>query len=205
MAQVSDFDVSQLSGVLIVCGHYGVGKTAFSLSLAKDAFRAGKHVTLVDLDVVNPYFRSSDQAQSLRAAGISVITPVYAGPDCNIDMPALTGAVAPAIERASSDAGELCIIDVGGDDAGAAALGRFSRTIASAPYEMWYVATEEIVGHDRAADGRDANGLTLDIKLIHGLAHEAMDDAVRAPWTIVGHHRQQGMRAGEHELLVLRH
>ena len=139
MAQVSDFDVSQLSGVLIVCGHYGVGKTAFSLSLAKDAFRAGKHVTLVDLDVVNPYFRSSDQAQSLRAAGISVITPVYAGPDCNIDMPALTGAVAPAIERASSDAGELCIIDVGGDDAGAAALGRFSRTIASAPYEMWYV------------------------------------------------------------------
>ena len=67
MAQVRDFDVSQLSGVLIVCGHYGVGKTAFSLSLAKDAFRAGKHVTLVDLDVVNPYFRSSDQAKSLRA------------------------------------------------------------------------------------------------------------------------------------------
>ena len=139
MAQVRDFDVSQLAGVLIVCGHYGVGKTALSLSLAKDASRAGKHVTLVDLDVVNPYFRSSDQAQSLRAAGISMITPVYAGPDCNIDMPALTGAVAPAIERASSDAGELCIIDVGGDDAGAAALGRFSCTIASAPYEMWYV------------------------------------------------------------------
>ena len=139
MAQVRDFDVSQLSGVLIVCGHYGVGKTALSLSLVKDASRVGKHVTLVDLDVVNPYFRSSDQAQSLRAAGISVITPVYAGPDCNIDMPALTGAVAPAIERASSDAGELCVIDVGGDDAGAAALGRFSRTIASAPYEMWYV------------------------------------------------------------------
>ena len=140
MAQVRDFDVSQLAGVLIVCGHYGVGKTALSLSLAKDAARAGKRVSLIDLDVVNPYFRSSDQAQSLRAAGISVITPVYAGPDCNIDMPALTGAVAPAIERASSDAGELCVIDVGGDDAGAAALGRFSHTIASAPYEMWYVA-----------------------------------------------------------------
>ena len=76
MAQVRDFDVSQLSGVLIVCGHYGVGKTALSLSLVKDASRVGKHVTLVDLDVVNPYFRSSDQAQSLRAAGISVITPV---------------------------------------------------------------------------------------------------------------------------------
>ena len=96
MAQVRDLDVSQLAGVLVVCGHYGVGKTALSLSLVKDASRVGKHVTLVDLDVVNPYFRSSDQAQSLRAAGISVITPVYAGPDCNIDMPALTGAVAPA-------------------------------------------------------------------------------------------------------------
>ena len=68
-----------------------------------------------------------------------MITPVYAGPDCNLDMPALTGAVAPAIECASSDAGELCVIDVGGDDAGAAALGRFSLTIASAPYKMWYV------------------------------------------------------------------
>lgn len=139
MVQVRDFDVSQLGGVLVVCGHYGVGKTALSLSLAKDAARAGKRVTLIDLDVVNPYFRSSDQAQSLRAAGISVVTPVYAGPDCNIDMPALTGAVAPAIERAQSNGDELCVIDVGGDDAGAAALGRFSRTITSAPYEMWYV------------------------------------------------------------------
>ena len=139
MGQVRGFDVSQMSGVLIVCGHYGVGKTALSLALAKDAAHAGKRVTLVDLDVVNPYFRSSDQAESLREAGISVITPVYAGPDCNIDMPALTGAIVPAVERAQSEENELCIIDVGGDDSGAAALGRFSRTIASAPYEMWYV------------------------------------------------------------------
>ena len=48
MAQVRDFDVSQLGGVLIVCGHYGVGKTALSLSLAKDAARAGKRVTLIE-------------------------------------------------------------------------------------------------------------------------------------------------------------
>lgn len=134
------FQPQALSGVVVVCGHYGTGKTAFSLSLAKDAAAAGGRVTLVDLDVVNPYFRSSDQAATLEAAGVTVVAPVFAGPDCNIDMPALTGAVAPAIERAQTGRGELCVIDVGGDDAGAAALGRFSRAIASAPYEMWYVA-----------------------------------------------------------------
>ena len=68
-----------------------------------------------------------------------------------------------------------------------------------------HIATEEIIGHDRATDRRDAYGLALDIELVHGLAHEAMDDAVRAPRAIVGHHRQQGMRAGKHELLVLCH
>ena len=71
-----------------------------------------------------------------------MITPVYAGPDCNIDMPALTGAVAPAIERASSDAGELCIIDVGGDDAGATALGRFSRQLNESGYDMLCVVNK---------------------------------------------------------------
>ena len=133
------FQPQELSGVVVVCGHYGVGKTAFSLALARDAAASGKEVTLVDLDVVNPYFRSSDEGAELEAAGIRVVSPVYAGPSCNIDMPALTGAVAPAIERARADAGRLIVIDVGGDDAGASALGRFSGVIGQGSYRMLYV------------------------------------------------------------------
>ena len=133
------FQPQALSGVVVVCGHYGVGKTAFSLALAGDAARAGRAVTLVDLDVVNPYFRSSDQRQALEDAGVSVVSPVYAGPSCNIDMPALTGAVEPAIERARADARRIVVIDVGGDDAGASALGRFAGAIAQGSYQMLYV------------------------------------------------------------------
>ncbi len=133
------FQPEELSGVVVVCGHYGVGKTAFSLALARDAAAGERAVTLVDLDVVNPYFRSSDERAELEAAGVDVVSPVYAGPSCNIDMPALTGAVAPAIERAQADAGRLVVIDVGGDDAGASALGRFSGVIAQGSYRMLYV------------------------------------------------------------------
>ena len=133
------FQPQELSGVVVVCGHYGVGKTAFSLALARDAVAGGKKATLVDLDVVNPYFRSSDERAELEGAGVDVVSPVYAGASCNIDMPALTGATAPAIERAQADAGRLVVIDVGGDAAGASALGRFASVIARGDYRMLYV------------------------------------------------------------------
>lgn len=133
------FQPQALVGVVVVCGHYGVGKTAVSLSLALDAASAGRAVTLVDLDVVNPYFRSSDRRRTLESAGVAVVSPVYAGPSCNIDMPALTGAVMPAIERAQAGRDELCVIDVGGDDAGASALGRFAGVVSQGGYRMLYV------------------------------------------------------------------
>ena len=88
-----------------------------------------------------------------------------------------------------------------GQNALHAGRNRGSATVSS----LDHVATEEIVGHDRAADGSDAYGLALDIELVHGLAHKAMNDAVRAPRAIVSHHRQQRMRAGKHKLLILRH
>lgn len=143
MSGQGGFDAGALSGVVVVCGHYGVGKTALSLSLSMDAAARGKRVRLIDLDVVNPYFRSSDERAELAHAGVSLVAPVYSGSTCNIDMPALSGAVIPAIEAARADeadgAGALSIIDVGGDDAGAFALGRFSRVISQGPYQMLYV------------------------------------------------------------------
>lgn len=128
--------------VAVVCGHYGVGKTNFALNVAFDAARAGRAVTVIDLDVVNPFFRSSDYRELLDERGIRLVAPVFAG--TNVDGPSLSGTIEPAIDGAQrawrdDDKRPLVIIDAGGDDAGATALGRFARTVGQAPYEMLYV------------------------------------------------------------------
>lgn len=124
-----------LAPITIVAGHYGVGKTNFALNLAHDAKNLGKQITVIDLDIVNPYFRSSDYAASLESKGIRVIAPTYAG--STLDVPSLSGAIYPALERADED--NLVIVDVGGDDVGATALGRFVGTIITQSYRMIYV------------------------------------------------------------------
>lgn len=135
-----------LAPITIVCGHYGVGKTSLSVSLAIDAARAGGDVVLSDMDVVNPYFRSSDYKAVLEGAGVRLIEPVYAR--SNVDGPSITNETAGAIEWASRDAGEaskprLLIIDAGGDDSGATVLGRFSAAIEAAGYGMLYVVNRQ--------------------------------------------------------------
>ena len=119
--------------ITLVCGHYGSGKTNFALNLAVNAAKRGEKITLVDLDIVNPYFRTADYKDELEAAGVNVIAQNLEG--TTLDAPALTARMFSIFEESMG----RVIVDVGGDDAGAAALGRFSRTIASAPYEMWYV------------------------------------------------------------------
>lgn len=128
-----------LAPLNVIVGHYGTGKTTFSLNLARDLAREGHAVTLVDLDIVNPYFRSTEYREILEDAGVRVVAPVFAEAGSSLDVPSLTGAIAPAVSAAY--AGEcVCIVDVGGDDAGAYALGRFSEDIAEGPYQMLYVA-----------------------------------------------------------------
>ena len=66
-----------LAPVTVVTGHYGVGKTNFALNLALDAAAAGYRVTLSDMDVVNPYFRSNEYRDLLEEAGVRLIAPVF--------------------------------------------------------------------------------------------------------------------------------
>ena len=118
--------------VTVVCGHYGTGKTNLSINLALDCARHGEDVTLVDLDVVNPYFRSADYADVLTENGVRVVGPNFA--NTNLDTPSLPGAVRNVIA-----VGSRVIVDVGGDDAGATALGVYSRTLADADPDVIYV------------------------------------------------------------------
>ncbi len=138
--------LESLAPVTVVVGHYGVGKTNFCLNLALDAAAAGAAVTLADLDVVNPYFRSSEYRTLLEEHGVTLIAPVFARAGTSLDVPSLTGAVIPAINRAYHEArtgGEgrrpVVIIDAGGDDVGATALVRFAPAIQDGPHEVWYV------------------------------------------------------------------
>ncbi len=115
--------------VAVVCGHYGVGKTNLTLNIALDAAAAGRAVTVIDLDVVNPFFRSSDYRALLDERGIRLVAPVFAG--TNVDGPSLSGTIEPAIDTAQRAWRD--------GDEHERALGRFARTVEQAPYEMLYV------------------------------------------------------------------
>lgn len=129
--------LNDLKRIIIVCGHYGCGKTNFSLNLALDIAKQGRAVTLIDLDVVNPYFRSSDYQEVLKKNGVDVIAPVYAG--TNVDTPALSPKIDTVLD---SDNSSVLIFDVGGDDAGAFALGRYASKIKSEGYSFIYVVNK---------------------------------------------------------------
>ena len=125
-----------LEPLTIVCGHYGVGKTNFTLNLALDLAKEGLEVRVVDLDIVNPYFRSSEYTDVLNAAGVEAVTPVMA--NSSLDTPSLSAAVDGVMEWARGE-GRIALVDVGGDDAGATALGRYSHIVTAAPYSLIYV------------------------------------------------------------------
>lgn len=118
--------------VTVVCGHYGTGKTNLSINLALDAASEGRNVTLIDMDVVNPYFRSSDYADILTKKGVRVLGPNFA--NSNLDTPSLPAAISDAVLD-----GEKVIIDVGGDDAGATALGVYRKQLCQADPDVIYV------------------------------------------------------------------
>jgi len=104
-----------------IVGNYGSGKTELSLALARRLRRETEGpVVLVDLDIVNPYFRSAERADLLRAEGIEVKMPSFAL--TTVDIPAL-----PAEIQAVFEPGRYArvVIDVGGDEVGSAALGRY--------------------------------------------------------------------------------
>lgn len=120
--------------VLLLCGHYGSGKTNIAVNLAQEIKKEYPTVALADLDIVNPYFRSKDSAAELEAAGIRLICSNYA--NSNVDIPALP----PDLYALTDDKQMRAVIDVGGDDRGALVLGRLAPAIlAEDDYEMLMV------------------------------------------------------------------
>lgn len=119
----------------LFAGHYGSGKTNIAVNYAIYLAKMGRKVCIADLDIVNPYFRTKDSADELKAFGIDLISPQYA--NTNVDLPAL-----PAESyRLVQDKSVFGIMDIGGDDRGAFALGRFKDFIKKEnDYRMVFVA-----------------------------------------------------------------
>ena len=107
----------------IILGHYGSGKTNIALNFAYLLREKCDKVAIADLDIVNPYFRTKDSAEDLRERDIRLIASGYAG--SNVDAPAMPAE----IYSITDDRSTRFVLDIGGDDRGAYALGRLSKTI----------------------------------------------------------------------------
>lgn len=140
--------------LIVVIGAYGSGKSEYSINLARGLSLKGKKVTLVDLDVVNPYFRSRDVRDKFAEEGITVIAPE--GEFQHADLPMLS----PRIMGAVQNYDETVILDVGGDPAGCRTLARYVDNIKKRGYEM------RLVINTKRPFTADADGITEMLEML---------------------------------------
>ena len=120
--------------ITLLCGHYGSGKTNVAVNIALNLRKDFEKVAVADLDIVNPYFRTKDSSAEFEKAGIRLICSEYA--NSNVDIPALP----QDMYAVTDDKETMFVLDVGGDDRGALALGRLAPAIiAENDYEMLLV------------------------------------------------------------------
>lgn len=118
----------------LFAGHYGSGKTNIAVNYALDLKKNGYDAIIADLDIVNPYFRTKDSEDDLNKAGIELISSKFA--NSNLDIP----SIPQEMYRTVQDKSKYAVMDIGGDDAGAVALGRFAPFIKEEDnYEMVFV------------------------------------------------------------------
>ena len=119
----------------LFAGHYGSGKTNIAVNYAIALKKEYDRVCIADLDIVNPYFRTADSRDRLDAAGVELISPQFA--NTNVDLPALPAEA----YRLVQDKSLYGVMDIGGDDRGAYALGRYVPYIKEENnYRMIFVA-----------------------------------------------------------------
>ena len=123
-----------LKRLTILCGHYGSGKTNVAVGIAAELKKSRDSVTVADLDIVNPYFRTKDSAAFFEEQGIRLICSAYA--NSNVDIPALP----QEMYALTDDRSMTAVLDIGGDDRGALVLGRLApKILAEGDYEMLMV------------------------------------------------------------------
>lgn len=123
----------------VLIGNFGSGKSEISINTAVDAAAAGNKTVLIDLDIINPYFRSAERKAELEAAGVKLLHPIFAM--STVDVPSLP----PDIYSVFIGDYDTVVFDVGGDPAGATALGQYKpnfETIAADALHIYYVINQ---------------------------------------------------------------
>ena len=121
----------------LFAGHYGSGKTNIALNYARRLKQEYNKVAIADLDIVNPYFRTKDSEAALKAEGIDLIVSEYA--NSNVDLPSMPKEIYWLMDSTDT----LGVLDIGGDDRGALALGRYVPSILEEnDYEMLAVINQ---------------------------------------------------------------
>ena len=142
--------------VTLLAGHYGSGKTNIAVNLAMKQKSKGFDVTVADLDIVNPYYRTKDSEEELKAAGIPLISSPFA--NSNVDLPALPQELYRIVDETDTH----MVVDIGGDDRGAYALGRFAQKLKDEnDYEMILVINKY---RPLTADDKDAVAIMKEIE-----------------------------------------
>ena len=167
----------------ILCGHYGSGKTNVAVNLALAIKESTERVTVADLDIVNPYFRTKDSTELFAEHGIDLICSAYA--NSNVDIPALP----QEMYALTDDPSITAVLDIGGDDRGALVLGRLAPAILrEGNYDMLLVincyrpltqdvaSTMEVLHEIEAAGGIRFTGLINN----SNLGAETTADDIRA-------------------------
>lgn len=125
--------MDRLKRLTIYTGNLGSGKTEVAVNTALSLMRLGKRAVLVDLDIINPYFRTRMVRGQLEEMGLEVVSPQ--GRFSNADLP----NVSPAVKGVFLNREITGVFDVGGDDVGAVALGQYREMLDGQDYQMLFV------------------------------------------------------------------
>ena len=118
----------------VISGAFGTGKTEIAINLALRLREEGhERVTLVDLDIVNLYFRSRQKADDLEQRGIRVVSSVR-GME-NADLPALSPEIYASFDRKDGPV----VFDLGGSDLGGTVASCFHQGLVGEPFNHWLV------------------------------------------------------------------
>ena len=152
--------------ITIITGHYGSGKTNLAVNMAVKTAECGESTAIVDLDIVNPYFRTADFGELFREKNVTMIAPDFA--NTNLDIP----SVQFDVEQLAMNYDRL-VIDVGGDDAGAFALGRYAQALEKFgdSLEMLYVVNQR---RYLTSDSGEAVSLMYEIEKASRMHHTAV-------------------------------
>ncbi len=173
-----------MSNLKIITGHFGSGKTEFCVNYAMQKAKEDLKVAIVDLDIVNLYFRSREKRELLEHAGITVVGSSTGRDNLSADLPALPAEINKYIE--SDDT--FAIFDVGGDGTGARVLSRYSEKIRSRDYDMYVVinanrpATADVQGvisHIRDIEMQSRLSVNGIINNTHMLRETTFDDILK--------------------------